>query len=137
MSTEMNKSVARRYFEDIWNANSLDAVGEILAPNPVGHASGITIKGVDALCDRVGTLHAIYDEPRFKVEQQVAEGDYVLTRWTLEGRHSGEYMGAKPTGKQVKVTGMNLFRMAGGRIAELWVNSDDLGELRQLGILPG
>jgi len=135
MSNEMNKTIARRYFEDIWNANDPAAAEGLLAVDAVGHVGDATVRGLDALCERVGTLHAIYARPRFRVEQQVAEGDYVLARWTLEGTHTGEYMGATPTGRRVSVTGMNLFRIADGRIAELWVNSDDLGELRQLGVL--
>ncbi len=135
MSTEMNKMLARRYFEDIWNANNPDAAAELLASEAMGHVAGIDVRGADALCARVGTLHAIYDAPRFRIDRQIAEGEYVLAQWTLVGTHAGEYMGASPTGKRVSVTGMNLFRIDDGRIAEIWVNSDDLGELRQLGVI--
>jgi predicted ester cyclase len=71
---------------------------------------------------------------RFTVEDVVGDGDRVVVRWTQEGKHSG-LLGPATAGKAFKVGGMNLFRMAGGHIAELWVVSDDLGELEQIGAL--
>jgi steroid delta-isomerase-like uncharacterized protein len=136
MSTASNKTIARRYFEDIWNKGDLAAVDELMAANVVGHVPGTTLHGLETLKQRVSALYTIYAEPRFTVEDQIAEGDKVLTRWTFQGKHTGEYMGAAPTGKQVTVTGMNLFRLTGGKIAEIWLNADDLGELQQLGIMP-
>jgi predicted ester cyclase len=101
----------------------------------VGHVADVTIRGADALRQRLNGLYAIYSEPHFTIEDQIAEGDKVLTRWAFRGTHSGDYMGAKATGKQVTATGMNLFRFANGKIAEAWLNADDLGELQQLGVI--
>ena len=136
MSTETNKTIARRYLEDIWNKNNLGAIGELVASDVVGHAAGKSFQGSDVLKQRVNMLRSIYSEPRFSVEDQIAEGDKVTLRWRLRGTHTGEYMGAKPTGKQVTATGINIFRIAGGKIQEVWVESDDLGELQQLGVIP-
>ncbi len=136
MLTEQNKTIARRYFEDIWNKGNLAAVDELVAANVVGHVPGTTLHGLETLKQRVSALYAIYAEPHFTVEDQMAEGDKVLTRWTFRGKHTGETMGAAPTGKQVTVTGMNLFRLVGGKIEEAWLNADDLGELQQLGVMP-
>jgi predicted ester cyclase len=80
-------------------------------------------------------LRSIYSDVTFTMEDQIADGDKVVIRWTFRGKHVGEYMGAKPTGKEVTATGMNLFRLADGKIAEVWVASDDLGELQQLGVI--
>jgi len=135
MSIEQNKSIARRYFEEIWNQNNLDVIDEIIAPQVVGYAAGQTFRGADALRQRAKTLRSIYSDPRFEIEDEIVEGNKVLVRWALCGRHTGEYMGAKPTGKEIVSTGMNLFRFADGRIEELWVESDDLGELQQLGVV--
>ncbi|MBL8132876.1 MAG: ester cyclase [Anaerolineae bacterium] len=60
----------------------------------------------------------------------------MLVRWTFSGTHTGSYMGYAGTGRSVSVTGMNVFRIADGKIIELWTNGDDLGELQQLGIIP-
>jgi steroid delta-isomerase-like uncharacterized protein len=135
MSTEQNKTVVRRYFEELWNQNNLAVIDQILAPEVEGHVAGKTFRGADALRERTKNLRAIYSDVSFTIEDQIAEGDKVLVRWTFRGKHSGEYMGAQPTGKEVVATGMNLFRLADGKIEELWVESDDLGELQQLGVV--
>jgi predicted ester cyclase len=136
MSTVQNKIIARRYFEDMWNKGDVAVSDELITADIVGHVSGTTLHGIETLKQRLSTLYAIYSEPRFTIEDQMAEGDKVLTRWTFRGKHTGETMGAAPTGKQVTVTGMNLFRLTGGKITEIWLNADDLGELQQLGIIP-
>jgi len=135
MSTEQNKAVARRYFEELWTQNDLAVIDEIIAPDVVGHVAGQTFRSADTLRQRAKNLRAIYSDVRFTVEDQMAEGDKAMVRWTFRGRHTGETMGASPTGKEVVATGMNLFRLAGGKIEEIWVESDDLGELQQLGVV--
>ena len=72
---------------------------------------------------------------RFTVEDQLAEGDRVATRWTWQGTHSGEFMGAAPTGKEVKITGMTIHWLRNGKIQEGWFNWDFLVELRQIGVV--
>jgi steroid delta-isomerase-like uncharacterized protein len=136
MSIQLNKTIAQRYFEDIWNRGNMAAIDELVAVNVIGHLSGATLHGSETLKQRVSSLYAIYAEPYFMVEDQLAEGDKVLTRWTFQGKHTGDHMGAAPTGKQITLTGMNLFRLAGGKIEEIWLNADDLGELQQLGVFP-
>ena len=135
MSTEQNKAVTRRYFEELWTQNNLAVIDEIIAPDVVGHVAGQTFRDADSLRQRAKNLRAIYSDVRFTVEDQMAEGDKTMVRWTFRGRHTGETMGARPTGKEVVATGMNLFRLAGGKIEEIWVESDDLGELQQLGVI--
>lgn len=136
MSTEQNKTIACRYFEDVWNKGNAAVIDEIIALNVLGHVAGKDFRSLDVLRQRVAALRTIYSDPHFTVEDQIAEGDRVGVRWTLRGTHSGEYMGHPPTGKHMTVTGINIFRIAGGKIAELWVESDDLGELQQLGVVP-
>jgi steroid delta-isomerase-like uncharacterized protein len=135
MSSEQNEAVIRRYFRELWNQNNLAVIDEILAPEVVGHASGQSFRGADAFRQRAEGMRSIYSHVAFTIEDEVAEGDKVVVRWTFRGKHSGEYLGAKPTGKEVVATGMNLFRLADGKIAEVWVESDDLGELQQLGVV--
>jgi steroid delta-isomerase-like uncharacterized protein len=137
MSTRQaqNKTIVRRYFDELWNQNNLAVIEEILAPEVKGHAAGQTFGGADTFRQRSKTLRTIYSEPHFTIEDQIAEDDKVLVRWTLRGKHMGEYMGAEPTGKEIVSTGMNLFRLADSKIAEVWVEADDLGELQQLGVV--
>jgi predicted ester cyclase len=66
----------------------------------------------------------------------IAEGDRVMVRWSGLARHQGEYLGFDPTYKQVKLSGINIFRIADGKIVEVWSLWDRLGEWQQLGVLP-
>lgn len=70
------------------------------------------------------------------VEDQIAEGDIVVTRWTARGSHQGEYLGVLPTGRQVTIHGVDIDRIAGGRIVESWDLFDQWGLMGQLGVVP-
>ena len=70
------------------------------------------------------------------IEDQIAEGDKVVTRWTARGTHQGPFMGIPPTGKRAVVTGIAIDRFANGKFVENWNNGDDLGLLQQLGVVP-
>ena len=70
------------------------------------------------------------------IEDVIAEGDKVAVRFTFRGTHQGELMGIPPTGKQVTISGMDINRIAGGKIAERWAVFDMLGMLQQLGVMP-
>src|SRR5262245_49405060 len=115
MSIPENKTIARRYFEEIWNGRDPLAPDALVAPQVIGHVANATLQGSEVLKQRVEDLYNLYTEPHFTLEDQVAEGDKVLTRWTFHGRHTGKFMGAAPTGRQVTMTGMSLFRFSGGK----------------------
>jgi predicted ester cyclase len=70
------------------------------------------------------------------VEDMAAEGDKVAVRLTFSGAHTGGLMGIPPTGKQVKVSAINIFHLVDGKAVEQWTNSDDLGMMQQLGVVP-
>ncbi len=70
------------------------------------------------------------------IEDVIASGDQVVTRWTARGTHQGELQGIPPTGKQVTVTGMTLARIENGQIVEEWNNFDQLGMMQQIGAIP-
>jgi steroid delta-isomerase-like uncharacterized protein len=135
MSAEQNKAIVYRYFEEIWNKGNLAAIEELVAANAVGHVAGQLVQGRETLKQRVTLGRSIYSDLSFTIEDEIVNGAKVAVRWTHRGRHTGEFMGAAPTGKLVTVTGINIFRLAAGKIEEIWVNSDDLGEMRQLGLV--
>jgi steroid delta-isomerase-like uncharacterized protein len=72
----------------------------------------------------------------YNVEDMLAEGDEVVYRWTMRAVHSGPFMGIPPTGNRLSITGIDMFRLADGKIAESWVVADALGMLQQLGVIP-
>ena len=73
---------------------------------------------------------------RDTVDDLVAEGDKVVVRWTFRGTHPGEFQGVPPTGKQVTIIGISIFRIVGNKVVEDWTIIDLLGLLQQLGVIP-
>ena len=135
MSTEQNKALVHRFFEEF----NLAVVDELFVPNYVHHDPGLPPElqhGRDAYKQLVTMFRTGFPDIKTTVEELVAEGDRVVARWTWRGTNSGEFQGMPPTGKQVTGTGISIHRLANGKMAEAWVNFDALGMLQQLGVLP-
>jgi predicted ester cyclase len=81
-------------------------------------------------------IHSAFPDAQVSIEDQVAEGDKVVSRYTVSGTHLGEIMGAAPTGKLVTHAGHQTDRFEGGKIVESWTNWDALGLLQEIGIIP-
>jgi steroid delta-isomerase-like uncharacterized protein len=135
--SEQNKTLARRWFEDIFSRGNLDAANEILSADFVDHLTREDERGLEELKAYVTIYRAAFPDIQDTLEQIVAEGDKVVVRWTSRGTHQGEFMGVAPTGRHVTFTGMRLFRIAENKIAESWVNIDEQGLQEQLGTAPG
>jgi steroid delta-isomerase-like uncharacterized protein len=137
MSVEENKTLSRRSFEEIWNQGNLAAIDALYATDQVSHGLGMDVPpGAAGLKQFVTLYRTAYPDTHFTIEDQIAEGDKVATRWTATGTHQGEFMGIAPTSKRVTVTGIAINRIAGGKIVETWNNFDALGQLQQLGVIP-
>jgi steroid delta-isomerase-like uncharacterized protein len=135
--SELNKTLARRWFEDLFSRGNLDVANEILSAEFVDHLTHEDERGLEELKAYVTIYRAAFPDIKDTLEQIVAEGDKVVVRWTSRGTHQGEFMGAAPTGRHVTFTGMRLFRIAENKIAESWVNIDERGLQEQLGTAPG
>jgi steroid delta-isomerase-like uncharacterized protein len=137
MSTEQNKMLARRAFEEVWNQGDLNAIDGLYVANQVSHGLGMDVPaGTQGLRQFVSVYRTAYPDTHFTIEDQIAEGDTVATRWTAIGTHRGDLMGIAPTGKRVTVTGITINRIDNGKIVETWNNFDALGQLQQLGVIP-
>ena len=149
MSTEDNKAIARRYFEEVHNQGNVAAVDELLAPNILLHfdsPSDVPVPAelqlsLEEIKQFVFQFRTTFPDYHFTVELQVAEGDMVVTRGTARGTQTGEYRGLTykgipPTGKQVTWTETWIYRISDGKLVELWSNEDDVGRLQQIGALP-
>ncbi len=139
MSTAENKAIARRWFEDGFNGHNLDVFGELAAEDFVQHTA-VTLPGM--MGDREGNkqtvamVFAAFPDWRVSVEDMIAEGDKVVTRYTEQGTQQGAFMGIPATGKTVTITGIEIMRCADGKIAEQWIEGDALGMMQQLGVIP-
>jgi steroid delta-isomerase-like uncharacterized protein len=138
MSTEQNKAMDRRVYEEVWNGGNLAVIDELVAANYVDHDQEPpgALEGVEGLKQSVTMYRTAFPDVHFTVEDQIAEGDRVVTRWTARGTHQGAFMGIPPTGKQAMVTGISITRVASGKVVEGWTNFDALGLLQQLGAVP-
>jgi steroid delta-isomerase-like uncharacterized protein len=137
MSSEQNKNIVRRVLEEPWRGN-LDVVEEFTSRDYIGHdpANPKPLQGPQGVKEFVSTYRAAFPDAQITVEQQLAEGDLVATRWTGRGTHEGELLGIPPTGKQVTVSGLTISRVADGKIVEEFQNWDNYGLMQQLGAVP-
>ncbi len=136
MSIEENKSIVRRFFEVGPSKGDLDAANELLAPGFVLHVPLPCSPGVRGIDEVVSACRAAFQDLDVTVEDMVTEGDMVAARFTARGVHNGAFMGLPPTGKPITMTGIEIFRLENGKIAELWGEANLLGLMQQLGILP-
>jgi len=133
-----NKEIVRRVVEGVWRDRNFAIVDDLVAEDYAGHdpSQPETIQGRDGFKQFVAMYQTAFDDATVTIDDQIAEGDQVVTRWTGRGTHTGELMGIAPTGKEVTVSGMTISRLAGGKIAEEWELMDVLGMLVQLGAVP-
>ncbi len=133
-----NKEIVRRLVDGVWQDRNLALIDELVAQDYVGHdpTQPEPIRGRDGFRQFVGMYQSAFHDATVTIDDQIAEGDRVTTRWTGRGTHTGELMGIAPTGKEVTVSGITVTRLAGGKIAEEWELMDALGMLVQLGAVP-
>jgi steroid delta-isomerase-like uncharacterized protein len=134
-----NKQIIRREFEQILNEGNDAVLDELIDQDYVLYdpTAPAPWRGPNGLRQSLEPFRTAFPGLRVRVEDQVAEGDKVATRWIFTGRHDGEFFGIPPTGKQVEITGISIERVAGGRIVEDRMELDALGLMRQLGAVPG
>src|SRR5712691_2813912 len=132
-----NKEIVRRVTTEPWTGN-YDVIDELVADDYVGYDPAMPepMRGPGAVKEFLDQYRAAYPDASITIEEQIADGDWVATRWTGSGTQQGELMGIPATGKQVTVSGITLSRIAGGKIAEEWTNWDTLGMMVQLGAVP-
>ena len=142
MSTEQNKAVVRRYYEEGNKGKeaAMTALEELYAaPDYVWHSPS---PGVFPDLDRAGmkqmmpAFFTALPDLHYTVEDLIAEGDKVVSRFTARATHQGEFMGVPATGKVVTLTGISISRLASGKVVEDWDSFDALGLMQQLGVIP-
>ena len=136
MSTEENKAVVRRVIEEAWNKGDLAVADEVIDTNFVFHAAGQEFKGPEGLKQAVTIYRTAFPDFHITIDDMVAEGDKVASRFTVRGTHKGDLMGIVPTGKQVTITGTVFNRFVGGKEVEARASMDQLGMLQQMGVVP-
>ena len=134
--TEQNKAIVRRNYETA-DKNDLTTFSEQLAPDLVLHYPGMPGPlNREALIQMMNVMFSGLTQRQHVFEDQIAEDDKVATRLTLHAVHTGEFQGMPATGKQIGVPQTTIHRIQNGKIVEVWVSSDDISMMKQLGLMP-
>jgi steroid delta-isomerase-like uncharacterized protein len=141
MSSETNKAMSRRFLEEVFSKGKLEVVNEIFATNHSNEGPGALPnlpKGPEGVRQLVSYYRNAFPDTSMKVDEQVAEGNLVATRWTAQGTQKGEMVGTgiPVTGRPITVSGVSFDRFENGKIVESWGLFDQFGMLQQLGAIP-
>jgi len=131
---DANKDLVRRYL-DAFNDRDSETLAELLADDVVEHGIHSTLRGVDEILEFQRAHFDVFPDYSGVTESVVSEDDLVTVRYTVSGTHSGEYRDVEPTGHTVEWTGMSMYRVEDGRIAEIWLEEDRLGLLERLEVV--
>jgi len=138
MSARENKTTVRRFVDEVQSGGNIDAIDELCSPEFVNHSAP---PGVPSNSEGVKQLTAMFrqafPDSYLTVVDMVAEGDKVATRKTFHGTHRGEFMGIPPTGQQESIGLIDIVRIADGQVVKHWSMVDNLGMMKQLGVIPG
>ena len=134
---EENKALARRVLEDLVVKMDLEKIDEYFAADVIVHVPFLEMppgrQGIRQLYSSFPDAIADVD---LRFEDQIAEGDRVVTRWSSTNTHAGEYMGAPATGKRIKTTAITIYRFEDGKAVEGWTEYNSLDMMQQLGVVP-
>ena len=135
--SEENKEKARRMMEEAFGGGKLEVVDEVLDPDFVCYdpnSESGEVRGADTMKQEIGWFRSAVPDLTYTVEDQVAEGDEVVTRWKATGTHKGEFFGVAPTGKRIEMSGIQIDRFdEHGKMVEEWPEYDLLGAMKQMG----
>lgn len=135
MSTEKNKAVVRRLFDEIMKGN-LTVADELIVEDYTQHSVFGIPNGREAFKQFFMAFAGAVSDAHFDIEDVIAEGDKVVIRLTVTGTQTGTLQGIPPTGKKFSMKGIDIFRVVDGKIVEHWDAVDQLGMLQQLGVIP-
>ena len=134
-NNEKNKAFIQAFNEDFWNNHNIAAFDKFFTADFISHypEGDMNREQVKGLCQ---AYFSAFPDLHITTDDLIAEGDKVVKVWTANSTNKGDFMGIPATGKQIVVTGMEVFRIADGKIAENWIIMDNLGMLQQLGVIP-
>jgi steroid delta-isomerase-like uncharacterized protein len=136
MTRDQNKAIARRFFQ-AFESGDQDALKGVLSPDLVTHHPGSPEPlNREALLQTISGFSAAFSDQVYTIEEQVAEGDKVVTRTTWQATHSGDFQGQPATGKRIAISGIATDRIEDGKIVEHRVLMDTMGLMQQLGLVP-
>ena len=136
MLIEQNKQLIRRFYTQVVGGGDYSSLDSVVAADYVAHNDAEGGRDPDVVRTHLEAIRSTLPDFTIQIEDIFAEGDYVITRDAGRGIHLGEWMGIKPTGREVRLKGINIDRVERGRIAEHWGEADTIGMLVQMGVNP-
>jgi len=137
MSVDEQNAIIGQWIE-AWNKQDLDAAERLLAPDYLRHDANMPdMEGPRAALDFIAGVVSAFPDIQLRVEQLIVQDDLVAVRLFLRGSHRGTFLGVPASGREVAFESMEVFRLAGGKIAEQWVVLNALGLFQQIGAIPG
>jgi len=142
MSAQENKQKVRRFLEEGFGQGNLEVVDEVLDPDFVCYdpnSEAGEVRGADTIKQEIEWFRTAVPDLTYTVQDQVAEGEKVVSRYTASGTHQGEFFGVAPTGKRIEMSGIQIDRFdeESGKMVEEWPEYDLLGAMRQMGAVSG
>jgi steroid delta-isomerase-like uncharacterized protein len=137
--SEENKAVVRRWSEEVQSEHRFEVMDEIFAPDIVNHerVGGLpSPQGLEGIREFFKGMISGFPDFKAAIQDQIAEGDKVVTLKTVSGTHQGEFMGIPPSGKRFEIPVVDIFRVVGGKCTDHWGVVDEMGMMQQLGLIP-
>ncbi|HEV8718217.1 MAG TPA: ester cyclase [Candidatus Binatia bacterium] len=131
---ELGERLIQHFVEEAWNKRNLAVIDEVFTSDAVAHDPAVpAVKDVESIKQFIAAYLTAFPDLQVMVDDLFTTEDRIATRWTARGTHKGEFLGLAPTEKSMAVTGLTIYRLADGKIAEYWANWDSPGLLQQLG----
>jgi predicted ester cyclase len=130
--SEIGKQLARRWFEEVWNKQRREAIGEMLLPDAIIHEGADIVRGPEGFYPFFDRMQSAFSDIHITVEDDVQGGDKVWLRWSCTMRHTGSGLGMSPTQKQLHTTGISILKTLDDKVVEGWQNWDMLGLMQQI-----
>jgi predicted ester cyclase len=137
--SEENKAQVRRLLEEGFSQGNTEVVDDVLNPDFVCYdpnSESGEVRGSETIKGEIEYFRNAVPDLTYTVEDQITEGDKVVTRYMASGTHQGEFFGVAPTGERITMSGIMIDRFEGGKMVEEWPEYDLLGVMRQLGAVP-
>lgn len=135
-TTAENKALLRRAWDEFYGQGNLDSIEEFFRDDVIAHEPDGDFRGIEEIRRYLATYLAAFPDQNVTVDDVIAEGDKVVSRYTVRGTHTGETEDfGPPTGKQVHLEGITIYHFKGGRLAEMWDRYDNLSVMQQLGLI--
>jgi steroid delta-isomerase-like uncharacterized protein len=137
VDVEANKTLVRRFYEEVWDRGNVDFANELFADDYVRHdlRPARAAPGAAGQALIAEQFHRAFPDLEWRVDLVLGDGDLVAARWTASGTHSGAWGDVAPTGRRATFSGVNIFRFGvAGKVVEIWNHRDDLGLMEQLGV---